>query len=53
MLQTQPEKLRQTAALRREYPETTLSELAELHEPPISKSAVNHRMRKLLSLAAE
>lgn len=53
VLQTQPEKLRQTAALRREYPETTLSELAELHEPPISKSAVNHRMRKLLSLAAE
>lgn len=53
VLQTLPEKLRQTAALRREYPETTLSELAELHEPPISKSAVNHRMRKLLSLAAE
>lgn len=53
VLETLPEKLRQTAALRREYPETTLSELAELHEPPISKSAVNHRMRKLLSLAAE
>ena len=51
--ETLPEKLRQTAALRREYPETTLSELAELHEPPISKSAVNHRMRKLLTLAAE
>lgn len=53
VLETLPEKLRQTAALRREYPETTLSELAELHEPPISKSAVNHRMRKLLTLAAE
>lgn len=53
VLETLPEKLRQTAALRREYPETTLSELAELHEPPISKSAVNHRMRKLLALAAE
>ena len=53
VLEILPEKLRQTAALRREYPETTLSELAELHEPPISKSAVNHRMRKLLSLAAE
>ena len=53
VLETLPEKLRQTAALRREHPETTLSELAELHEPPISKSAVNHRMRKLLSLAAE
>lgn len=53
VLETLPEKLRQTAALRREYPETTLSELAELHEPPVSKSAVNHRMRKLLTLAAE
>ena len=53
VLETLPEKLRQTAALRREHPETALSELAELHEPPISKSAVNHRMRKLLALAAE
>ena len=53
VLETLPEKLQQTAKLRREYPETTLSELAELHEPPISKSAVNHRMRKLLALAAE
>ena len=48
-----PEKLRQTAALRRENPETTLSELAELHDPPVSKSAVNHRMRKLMQLASE
>lgn len=48
-----PEKLRRTAALRRENPETTLSELAELHDPPISKSAVNHRMRKLMQLASE
>lgn len=48
-----PEKLKQTAVLRQNHPETTLVELAELHEPPISKSAVNHRMRKLLQLAAE
>ena len=41
------------ALLRREHPEATLSELAELHEPPTSKSTVNHRMRKLLTLAAE
>ena len=40
-------------ARRREHPEATLSELAELHEPPTSKSTVNHRMRKLLALAAE
>lgn len=48
-----PEKLRETAFLRSTHPETTLSELAELHEPPISKSAVNHRVRKLLQLASE
>lgn len=48
-----PEKLRETARLRREHPEATLSELAELHNPPATKSAVNHRMRKLLALAAE
>lgn len=48
-----PEKLRQTAELRREHPEATLRELAELHEPPATKSAVNHRMRKLLALAEE
>ena len=52
-LDTLPEKLRQTAMLRREHPEATLSELAEMHEPPATKSAVNHRMRKLLALAAE
>lgn len=48
-----PEKLRQTAALRRENPEATLSELAELCDPPATKSAVNHRMRKLMALAAQ
>lgn len=53
ILKDQPEKLRETAALRCKYPETTLSELAELHEPPVSKSAVNHRMRKLMQLALE
>ncbi len=53
ILETLPEKLRQTAILRQENPEVTLAELAELHEPPLSKSAVNHRLRKLLALAKE
>ncbi len=48
-----PEKLRQTAMLRLEHPEENMTELALLHEPPISKSAVNHRLRKLISLASE
>lgn len=50
---TLPEKLRHTAELRRAHPEVTLQELAELHEPPLTKSAVNHRLRKLLALGNE
>lgn len=46
-----PEKLQKTALLRKEYPEATLSELAQMETPPLSKSAVNHRMRKLLELS--
>ncbi len=52
-LENLPEKLAVTARLRRENPEATLNELAELHEPPLSKSAVNHRLRKLAAMAAE
>lgn len=53
VLETLNDKLRQTAKLRREHPEATLAELAELHEPPTTKSTVNHRMRKLMALAEE
>ncbi len=48
-----PVKLRQTAGLRLENPEATLTELAEMLDPPVSKSALNHRMRKLIELANE
>ena len=47
------EKYRQTAVLREENPEATLSELAEMIDPPITKSAINHRLRKLVELAEE
>ncbi len=46
-----PENLRQTARLRLQNPELTLSQLAEQFDPPISKSALNHRLRKLAQLA--
>lgn len=42
-----PEKLQQTAQLRLEHPELSLAQLAELCDPPVSKSCMNHRMRKL------
>lgn len=48
-----PDKLRETAGLRLEYPELTLSELAEEFDPPVTKSCLNHRLRKILALAEE
>ncbi len=48
-----PAKLEQTARLRLENPEATLQELASLSDPPITKSAVNHRLRKLQEMAEE
>ncbi len=50
-LEKLPGKLRETAMLRLENPEATLQELAEMLDPPITKSAINHRMRKLQELA--
>lgn len=52
-LQELPEKLRQTALLREENPEANLNELAAMFDPPLTKSALNHRLRKLMELAAE
>lgn len=48
-----PDKLKETAALRVEYPELTLAELAQQCDPPVSKSCLNHRLRKLMALAEE
>lgn len=48
-----PEKLREAASLRVEYPELTLSQLSELCDPPVTKSCLNHRLRKLMELAGE
>lgn len=47
------EDLKYTAKLRCEYDSATLSELATLHEPIISKSGLNRRLEKILSLAEE
>ena len=45
------DKLYETARLRLENPELTLSQLAELCDPPVTKSCLNHRLRKLLALS--
>lgn len=46
-----PDNLKQMAQLRLDYPDATLKELAELSDPPVGKSGVNHRLRKLSELA--
>ena len=46
-----PQKLKETAQLRQEHPEATLLELSQMQDPPVSKSAINHRMRKLMELS--
>lgn len=50
-LDSLPDKLQETARLRWENPELTLTQLAALFDPPITKSALNHRLRKLMELA--
>ena len=51
MLSSLPAKLQEAAWLRVDNPESTLNELAALCDPPVSKSALNHRLRKLVELS--
>lgn len=44
-------QLKETIILRETYPELTLSQLAEEFDPPITKSCLNHRLRKLVELS--
>ena len=53
MLENLPDKLKEAVDLRMAHPELTLSQLAELCDPPVSKSAFNHRLRKLMELAKQ
>ena len=48
-----PGKLMQAAKAREENPEASLSELAAMMDPPISKPAMNHRLKKLIEMAKE
>ena len=46
-----PKALRDTAALRFDNPDASLDELAALHNPPITKSGLNHRLHRLVEEA--
>ena len=48
-----PAKLRQAALAREENPEASLTELAGMREPPITKPAMNHILKKLVQMAKE
>ena len=46
-----PNNLQEIAQIRVEYEDMTLKELGEMLDPPIGKSGVNHRLRKLGEIA--
>jgi hypothetical protein len=46
-----PEPIQTTALLRLANPEVSMSELAALHDPPITKSGVSHRLKKLVDIS--
>ena len=46
-----PDNLREMAEVRLEYPDAALKELGEYLNPPVGKSGVNHRLRKLSEFA--
>jgi DNA-binding protein WhiA len=48
-----PAKLQVAAIAREENPESSLTELAAMMQPPISKPAMNHRLKKLVDTAKE
>lgn len=48
-----PNNLRDIAELRINYPDLPLKELGEMLSPPIGKSGVNHRLRKIEKIAEE
>ncbi|MBC7543458.1 MAG: DNA-binding protein WhiA, partial [Candidatus Sericytochromatia bacterium] len=53
LLDAMPEALRQTAILREDHPYASLQELCALSDPPVSKSGMNHRLRKLHRIMEE
>ena len=50
-LNSLPYELRETALLRMENPESSLSELCAMHSSAISRSGLNHRLKRLSKIA--
>lgn len=52
-LESLPDHLRDMARVRLAYPNAPLKELGKYLNPPVGKSGVNHRLRKLSEIAGE
>ena len=48
-----PQKMQQAIRAREENPAASLTELAAMMEPAISKPAMNHRLKKIVELSRE
>jgi cell division protein WhiA len=48
-----PKNLREIAELRLNFPDESLKELGEMLDPPVGKSGVNHRLRRIEKIAEE
>ena len=48
-----PEKLREVAKLRAEHPDISISALGELCDPPLKKSGIHHRLKKIEEIASK
>ena len=48
-----PEKLRETAILRKEHPDMSLTALGALFDPPLKKSGINSRLKKIEEIASK
>lgn len=52
-LDSLPEQLRKVALIRRDNPEMSLREIGEVIDEPISRSGINHRLRRIVEIARE
>jgi len=50
-LEKLPDNLQEMAMIRLEHPHAALKELGEMLDPPVGKSGVNHRLRKIKEIA--
>lgn len=52
-LEVLPKELRETALVRLENPEASLSALGEMLDPPVNRATINYRLKKLMEIAGK